>query len=463
MNRPWLKFYDPHVPSTLSYPEISLPQLLAEGARKNPERIAVYFFGGKIRYKTLQNHVDQFAQGLISLGFGKTARLGILLPNMPQSIVSALGAMKARGIAVLLDPLAEAEEIQRQLHEVQIEYLVILDLVWRRLGRILPSTKVRHFIITGVKDYLPFPRNYLFQVAAKGKGIYVQVTPAPQIHLFQDFLNKKEFSAEVNWREEKRDFAEEAVILFTRGITAPPKPVILTHKNLIANICQIGAWIGAAEKKEGESFLSVAPFHRAYGFTLGMILPIYLQATSIQFPHFDLLQVLSLLKKYRPSFFPAQPAMIERFSTYLGLEKFHVQDIKICWSGEDPLPPEERENFEKKVGRKVCETYGLTEASPLTHAQPLRGKRKPGSIGLPLPDTEAKIVDSQEGRRELPMGEVGELIIKGPQVMRGYFGKPEETAQVLRAGWLHTGDLARRDEEGYFYIMGKKNKMKIAS
>lgn len=456
MDKPWLKSYDPHVTSSLSYPEISLSQLLEEAAHSFPEEVALIFFGNKIKYKTLQTHVQQFAQALASLGFSPGERLGIILPNMPHGIVSGLGAIKAGGVGVFFDPLQEAEEIKERINEARVEFLVILDLVWRRIKHIFPETKVRQFIVTGVVEYLSFPKNYFFQLAAKGRGIYVKVLPGPQIFPYADFLKiGQQLSS--SQTEERANSAREAVIFFTKGTSGRAKGVVLTHKNLIANICQIRAWIGGLEKENG-SFLSVAPFHRAYGFTLGMLLPIFLKAPIILFPHFEINQVLPLFKKHRPYFLPAHPTMIERFSTYLGLEKFHVQDIKICWSGEDVLQEEDRENFERKVGRKICETYGLTEAAALTHAQPILGKRKPGSIGLPLPDTEAKIIDPQSGQRELPVGEVGELIIKGPQVMKEYFSRPEITNLVLREGWLYTGDLARMDEEGYFYIVGRKGK-----
>ncbi len=452
--KPWLRSYDAHVPRSLSYPEILVPQLLEEAAHNFPEKRALIFFGSKLKYKTLLDHGQQFAQALISLGFSAGERLGIVMPNMPQTIVGVWGAMQAGGVAVLFDPLADADEIKKKINEAQVEFLLILDLVWRRIQPIFPETNVKHFIIASVKDYLSFPKNYFFQLAAKGKGIYVKVPLAPQIHPYADFLKKgAQWSPSLAARG--RPSGEEAAIFFTRGTTGQAKGVVLTHKNLIANLWQIKAWLGAPEEVGG-AFISVVPFHRVYGFTLGMILPIYLKAPIILFPHFEINQVLPLFKKYRPYFFPAHPGMIERFSTYLGLEKYHVPDIKICWAGEGALAEEDRENFERKVGRKVCETYGLTEASALTHAQPILGKRKPGSIGLPLPDTEAKIIDLQVGEKELPVGEVGELIVKGPQVMKGYWRRPEDTNLALRGEWLYTGDLARIDEEGYFYIVGKK-------
>jgi long-chain acyl-CoA synthetase len=192
--------------------------------------------------------------------------------------------------------------------------------------------------------------------------------------------------------------------------------------------------------------------------TMGMNLPIFSAAMSIHLPQFEIIQVLSTFKKHRPSFFPAQPTMIERLSTNPDIAKHKVSSVKICWSIGEPLPEEVLQTFERKVGRKVNEAYGLTEASPLTHANPILGRRKIGSIGIPLPDTDAKIVDVANGAREMPVGEAGELIVKGPQVMKGYWNRPEESSRALRQGWLHTGDMARMDEDGYFYITGKITK-----
>jgi long-chain acyl-CoA synthetase len=250
---------------------------------------------------------------------------------------------------------------------------------------------------------------------------------------------------------------EEAVILYTRGTSGPAKGVRLSHKNLVAALLQAAAWIGEAEKGK-EAFLSILPSHQAFGMTLAMTLPIYLAGMSIHLPQFQMGQVLSAVRKHRPTFFPASPSMIESLSTYPEIMKYKISSIKTCWSVGKALGEDDLQNFERKVGRKVSEAYGLTEASGLTHTNPLYGKRKAGSVGLPLPDTEAKIVDLESGEKEMPPGETGELIVKGPQVMKGYWNKPEETQRTLRGGWLHTGDLARMDEEGFFYITGRLGK-----
>jgi len=456
MEKPWLKFYDPHVPRNLKYPDILLQQILDDAADHFPEKTAAFFFGGKVKYRELRAHANQFANALRGIGFRKGDRLGILLANMPQTIVSTFGALKAGGVPVFFDPLAQEEELQRQLNDAAVETLVALDLVLRRVDPIFTKTKLKQFIITGVKDYLPFPRDFLFNLAAKGRGIQVKLARKPNIHLFKEFLLRGQSDSSTADKA-PGSLEEVAFILYTSGTSGLPKGVLLTHKNLVANIMQASAWIGELEKGK-EIFLSIPPFHQAYGMTMGMNLPIFSAAMSIHLPQFEIIQVLSTFKKHRPSFFPAQPTMIERLSTNPDIAKHKVSSVKICWSIGEPLPEEVLQTFERKVGRKVNEAYGLTEASPLTHANPILGKRKIGSIGIPLPDTDAKIVDVANGEREMPVGEAGELIVKGPQVMKGYWNRPEESSRALRQGWLHTGDMARMDEDGYFYITGKITK-----
>ena len=454
MEKPWLKFYDAHVPRNLEYPSILLQQILDDTADQFPEKKAVFFFGGKVTYGQLRAHVNQFANALRGIGFRQGDRLGILLANMPQTIVCTFGALKAGGVPVFFDPLAEEDELQRQLNDAEVEILVALDLVLRRVDPIFPKTKLKQFIITGVKDYLPFPRGFLFDLAAKGRGIQIRLARKPNIHPFKEFLlrSRSDSSAIPPGNPE-----EVACIQYTSGTSGPPKGVLLTHKNLVANIMQAAAWMGKLEKGK-EIFLAIPPFHQAYGMTMGMNLPIFSAAMSIHLPQFEIIQVLATFKKHRPSFFLAQPNMIERLSTIPEIAKYKVSSAKAFWSMGGPLPEEVLQALERKVGRKVSEAYGLTEASPLTHANPILGRRKVGSIGIPLPDTEAKIVDVADDEREMPVGEVGELIIQGPQVMKGYWNKPEESSRALRRGWLHTGDMARVDEDGYFYIVDKIGK-----
>ena len=457
MEKPWLKFYDPSVPANLQYPDLLLQQILDDAADRFPEKVGVFFFGGKIRYAELRAQADQFAIALRSIGFRKGDRVGIILPDMPQAIISAFGVFKAGGTAVFFDPREEEEKLERQINDSGIETVVVFGLVLPRIDPIFSRTKLKQFIIAKVRDYLPFPRNFFFDLAAKGHGIHVKIAKKPNIHLFREFLLQGQGGPSKEEAYTSRP-DEEAVILYTSGTSDSPKGVLLTHRNLIANLLQTSAWMGNAEKGK-ETFLSILPFHQAFGMAMAMNLPIYLAGTAIHQPQFEVTQVLSLIKENRPTFFPVSPSMIESLSNYpFDLNKFKTSGVKIFWSTGGPLEGEVMQNLERRIGRKVYETYGLTEASPFTHANPIQGTRKVGSIGIPLPDTEAKIVDTERGEKEMPAGGPGELVVKGPQVMKGYWNKPEETARTLRRGWLHTGDLARMDEDGFFYITGKLTK-----
>ncbi len=455
MEKPWLKFYDPAVPANLQYPDMLLPQVLNDAADQFPEKVGLFFFGGKLKYGELRSHADQFANALRSIGFRKGDRVGIILPNMPQAIISAFGVLKAGGVAVFFDPRGEEEELQRQINDSGVEIAVVFGLILPRIDPIFSRTKLKQFIIAEVRDYLPFPRNFFFDLAAKGHGLHVRIAKKPNIHLFREFLLKGQGGS---LEQDGSSPDEAAVILYTSGTSGSPHGVLLTHRNLVANLLQTSAWVGNLEKGK-EIFLSILPFHQTFGMTLAMNLPIYLAATAVHQPQFEINQVLSLIKKSRPTLFPASPAMIESLSNYpFDLNKFKISGMKIFWSTGGPLEGEIMQNLERRVGRKVCEAYGLTEASPFTHANPIQGTRKAGSIGIPLPDTEAKIVDIESGEKEMPAGEPGELVVKGPQVMKGYWNQPEETARALRQGWLHTGDLARMDEDGFFYTTGKLKK-----
>jgi long-chain acyl-CoA synthetase len=456
MDRPWLRFYDPHVPRKLEYPDILLPQILEGAAEDFPDRVAVFFFGGKVRYRELRALADQFAHALLGTGLKRGDSLGLLLPNMPQAIVSAFGAWKAGLVVFFFDPLVEEKELERQFHDAGVETLVALDLLLPRVDPIFSKTRLKNFIITGVKDFLPFPRDFLFSLAARGRGLHVKLARKPNVSQFKEFLQRGR-PEPLPPGETAADPEEVAVVQYTSGTCGTPKGVMLTHRNLTANFRQVSAWMGNFQRGK-EIFSSILPFHQAFGLTLAMNLPISLAAGAIHLPKFENLQFLRAVKSSRPTFFPAWHSMLESLAWNPNLAGYKISSIQSYLSLGQPLPEDALQNFERKAGGKVIEGYGLTEASPLSHANPFSGRRKGGSVGIPLPDTEAKIVDPQDGEVELPAGEAGELLIRGPQVMKGYWNLPEETARTLRQGWLHTGDLARMDEDGFFYILGRLGK-----
>ncbi len=456
MEKPWLKFYDGHVSQILKYPDLLLPQILDDAAEQFPDGVGAFFFGGKVRYRDLRACANQFAHALGELGLKRGGRLGLLMPNRPQTIISAYGAMKAGVLVFCLDPLLEEEELKRQINESGVETVVVLDLLLRRIDPLFAQTRLKNFIIAGVKDFLPFPRNLLFGLAARGRGIHVKLAQKPNIFPFPEFLQKGRPDQPILEGDSLKP-DDAAVVEYTGGKTSPAKGVVLTHRNLVANVLQAHSWFDHWQKGK-ELFFSILPCHQGLGMTLAVNLPIYLAGGAIHQPRFDPIQFLNTVKAQEPSAFPAIPSMIEAVAWNPTLAKYKVSGIKSYWSIGPSLPPEVLENFEKKAGRRINEGYGLTEATGLTHLNPFLGERKPRSMGIPLPDTDAKIVDAQDGKTELEPGKTGELLIRGPQVMKEYWNRPEDTAQALREGWLHTGDLAWMDEDGFFYYVDKVKK-----
>jgi long-chain acyl-CoA synthetase len=456
MEKPWLKFYDPGVPPEIEIPEAPLAKILDDAADEFPGHSAFFFFGGKITYAALRSYADQFARALAGIGFQSGQRVGIILPNMPQAVITFHGTLKAGGTVVYFDPLSEEEELERRVKDSGVEILVVLDLILPRVDPVFARTKVKQFIIATVKEFLPFPRNVLFSLGAKARGMDVKIAKKENVHPFQPFLvgagpsgSGQAGNGEISNRPE-----ELAVIQYAGENAQETRGVLLTHQNLLANLKQISSWMGASERGK-EIVLSIAPFHEAYGMNLGMNLPLYLGAMSIQQPKFEEAQVLTALKKIRPTIFPALSFMIQP----LTVADFRGRPggLKVSWSMGGPIPVEVAERYEHQAGGRICECYG-PEGSALTHANPLRGTRKAGSVGLPLPGTDARIVDAATGENEMPVGQSGELIVKGPQVTKGYWNRPAETGKAIRRGWLHTGDQARMDEDGFFFILGKIKK-----
>jgi long-chain acyl-CoA synthetase len=453
MEKPWLNFYDPRVPRTLEIPDIPLFRILEDTADRFPNRPAIYFFGGKMNYGELRNQMNLFTQALVNFGFQKGERLGMILANMPQSVIGALGAMKAGVTPVFFDPLIENEEIHRQLNDARVETVVVLDIILPRVAKVFPQTRVKKFIIASVKEYLPFPRNFFFSLAAKGRGLNVNIPRQANFFFFKGMIQNTLLDPS-SQAGTSIDGSAEAAIQYTSGAEGSPKGVVLTHRNLVANVLQANSWMGDGEGRK-EAFLSILPIHQTYGMTLGMNLPILRGAASVHLPRFEAAQALSNIHNHKITFFPVSPAMVEALAVYPLVSRNRISSLKTCWAVGGSLSEETIKGFERVMGVRLTPFYGLTEASPLALGAPLSGQRKEGSAGIPLPNTDARIVDPEDPGRERPAGEAGELVVRGPQVMRGYWKNPEGTAKTLRDGWLHTGDLARMDGEGYFYILGR--------
>lgn len=459
-NKPWLKHYPPQIPHTLTYEETSLQQLLKNTAEKYPNKIAIHFNGKELSYQELYDSALKFAGYLQKIGIQKGDRVAIMLPNTPQSVISFYGVMMAGGIVVQTNPMYTERELAFQMKDSGAKAIVALDILFPRIKKIQGETELEHIIITAIKDYLPFPKNLVYPfIQKKQYGYSVKVEHKGNDHLFTEIIKHPTLQVPIM----NINFEEDLAILqYTGGTTGFPKGVMLTHKNLIANTKMCQAWL--YKYREGEEIvLGALPFFHVYGMTTVMILSILQASKMVLIPKPDPEVLLKTIQSQRPTMFPGAPTMYIGILNHPDLSKYDLSSIDSCISGSAPLPVEVQEQFEKLTGGKLVEGYGLTESSPVTHANLLwDGERVKGSIGLPWPDTLAEIRSVETGE-PLPVGEIGELVVKGPQVMKGYWNRPEETQEVLKDGWLHTGDMGYMDEEGYFYIVDRKKDMIIAS
>ncbi len=450
-DRPWLKFYEAGVSPSLTYPESTLGNVLAETAAKYSEHSALLFYGRKITYAELDALVNKFARALIGLGVKKGDRVALMLPNIPQMVIAYYGTLRTGAVAVPTNPLYHEHELEVQLRDSGAETLVAVDMFHPVISHILPKTNVRNLILCGIKDFLPFPLNVLYPIKARIDKQWVSVKRVPPIHDFLALIKKNESSVAVDVPLSPDDVA---LFQYTGGTTGISKGAILTHRNLVVNAVQSRAWLNL--HKKGETIiLAVIPFFHVYGMTTAMNLGILIGAEQILLPKFHTEEVLRYIAKYRPRIFPGIQAMYLAIAHYPKIHRYDLSSLTVALSGAGPLMREVQVQFESLTKARIVEGYGLSEASPVTHANPIFGNRKVGSIGLPWPDTDARIVDIETGMNALPTGEAGELAVRGPQVMKGYWNKPGETAEALRGGWLHTGDIAKMDKDGYFYIVGR--------
>ncbi|MCX7838840.1 MAG: alpha/beta fold hydrolase [Anaerolineae bacterium] len=455
--RPWLRHYEADVPYTLAYPSQPLFRFLDSAARRHPNTRALVFYDGVLTYRELNAAVNRLANALMQLGVKKGDRVALLLPNSPQMVIAYYAALKIGAVVVSLNPLFTADELGHQLNDSGAETIIALSVFYPLVRMVRAGTPLKRVIVTNIKEYFSPLRRLLFTIVREAReGHRIDVRGERDTYVWQDLLTRA--SADTPNVEVTPD--DLAVIQYSTGTTDIPKGVMLTHANLVANTTQVRHWLTDIEEGN-ERIVAVLPFSHSYGMTAAMNVGIAIAATLILLPSFSTREVLNVIKKYRPTMFPGVPTMYVAINQYPGVRRFGLQSIRACVSGAAPLPIEVQEAFEKITRGKLVEGYGLTEASPVTHVNPIYGQRKIGSIGIPLPDTDAKIVDIHTGQ-DVPVGNIGELVVRGPQVMRGYWNRPDETAQVLRDGWLFTGDLARMDEDGYFQIIDRKKDMILA-
>jgi long-chain acyl-CoA synthetase len=454
--RPWLSHYDEGVPYTIPIPSIPMHHLLRSAVRRFPLRTAILYEGRRLTYRRLNREANRFANALRSLGLDNGDRVMLLLPNTPQLVIGFFGTLKSGGVAVFTLPTTDKDELIRQIRESGARVLVTLNQFGDLAQQAQAETDLEHVIFTSVTSYmLLFKRIGAWLTPSVRKSYQLSIPLRKGMHRFQRLIYRYPTRAP----QIVVSPHDLAVIIFTGGTTATPKGVMLTHRNLVANALQTRHWIPDA--KEGkEVFVCVLPFTHSYGLTTALNVPIALAATLIVKPKFDVHETLQAIKKYRPTIFPGVPNMYLAIKDYPGVRKYKISSIRACISGAAPLPVEVQESFEKLTRGRLVEGYGLTETSPVTHANPLSGLRKIGSIGIPLPSTEARVVDLVKGQRVKKTGQIGELAIRGPQVMAGYYGDPEGTHAVLsKDGWLLTGDVVQEDAQGYFRLIARKADM----
>ncbi len=458
VEKPWLKNYPEEIPSTISYDIQPLHGYVEQMASRYPEKKALHFLGKDITFSDFHDKVKRFANYLQTLGVEKGDRVAIMLPNCPQSVIGYYGTLLAGGIVVQTNPLYTERELEYQLRDSGAKVILCLDLVFPKVTNVQNTTKLEHIIVTRIADFLPFPKNLLYPfVQKKQSNLVVKVSESETIHLWDSV--EREVNTDV---EVPCDPANDLALLqYTGGTTGFPKGVMLTHKNLVSNTLMGAHWLYNC--KEGEEvILGVLPFFHVYGMTAVMNLSIMQGYKMVLIPKFDMKMVFEAIKKHKVTLFPGAPTIYIALLNSPLLKEYDISSIQACISGSAPLPVEVQEEFERVTGGKLVEGYGLTESSPVTHGNFLWEKRVPGSIGVPWPDTEAIIMSLETGEA-LPPGEIGEIVVKGPQIMKGYWNKPEETAAVLQDGWLHTGDVGYMDENGFFYVKDRKKDMIVAS
>ncbi len=452
----WTGQYEAAVSPTLTYPDLTLANFLTNSATRYPDRPALRFYGRTIRYRELDQLATQFAQGLIASGVRQGGVVGLMLPNLPQAVVGYFGSLRAGAIVTPINPLYVESEIERQIVDSGCETLLALDQFYPRIQPLLGRTCLKHLILTGVSDFLPFLKRLLYPLKAGTRQQQPAIQYGPRVHRFSQFLRGPGEPPAVSVSQD-----DLALLQYTGGTTGIPKGVELTHRNLVCNTWQCRHWMPSL-REGAEVFLAVLPFFHVYGLSACQNLAVCVAGTLVLLPRFQVSEVLGAITRERVTVFPGIPAMYSAINNNQDLKRHDLRCIRLCISGAGPLHPSIQSQFESLTGARLVEGYGLTEAGPVTHLNPLGAGpegRPQRSIGVPLPDTEAKIVDMETGDRELPMGEIGELVVRGPQVMRGYWKREKESRAVLRDRWLFTGDLAYMDPSGFFYISGRKKEM----
>jgi long-chain acyl-CoA synthetase len=467
-DKPWVKHYDPGVPASLApYPDVPVFQLLDETAKKHPDSIAVItplklpigIRHHQMSYAELAEASDRLAGALAAMGVKKGDRVAMIMPNCTQFVVAFFGILKAGGTVVALDPRFPPAKWSGQFQDSEAEIAIVLSRFYEPLNTIRDQTKLRHVIVTNIKEYFPPLGKLLFTLAREKKeGDRVASLHSGDVWL-QETLAKHSPSQRPKVQISSKE--DTAIFQYTGGTTGFPKAARGPHSALVANTLQMRAWLaGDVTDPAKERMLAAIPLFHVYGMVAVMNFAVSMGSTMIMIPNArDVPHMLEMIQTYKPTMFHAVPALYNLINYHPDViaGKFDLSSIRACVSGSAPLAPETKRRFEELTGGIVMEGFGMSEAPTATHCNPLKGTNR--GVGLPMPDVECRIVSLDDGVTDMPVGEIGELIIRGPVMMSGYHKQPTETANTLRDGWLYTGDIARMDEDGYFSIVDRKKDM----
>ena len=451
---PWLSSYDPGVPASLPAELAPVPELFAASAARFPERPALTFFNRTLAYRELEAEVRRAAAGLLALGVRPGDRVAIQLPNLPQAVIAFQAVLWVGAVAVMTNPLYTLREVEHQWRDAGVVVAIVADFLWvKTLRPARASLPARHYVVATIPEYLRFPLNLLAPLKLRRE-------PEPKFAAFPDEPGVSRWKA---WLAAQQPVPGQgaargealAVLQYTGGTTGVSKAAMLSHRNLGANVAQVTAWFASAEPGR-EVMLTALPLFHVFGLTVCMNYGLAIGAHLVLLPNpRDTKALVRAIAKHRVTLFPGVPTLFNSLNNFPGIEKVDVRSVKSCFSGSAPIAKDVLERFEILTGARIIEGFGMSETSPVTHVNPLGGLRKIGSVGIPVSDTEARVVSVEDGHTELAPGAEGELVIRGPQVMVGYWQRPDETQKTLIDGWMHTGDLAAMDEQGYFRIVGR--------
>jgi long-chain acyl-CoA synthetase len=455
ISRPWLTSYDRGVSGELDYEKPFLFEYLKRAAAERPDRAAIRFQGRGTSYASLARDSRRIAAALRKYGVKPGDRVAVMLPNMPQTVASYFGVLAAGAVCVMINPLYMETEITHQVGDAECRAMIVLDHLWPRIEKLTDRLPVEKYFTASIADALRFPLGLLYNFKAKREGKNLGAKYDGETVFPWKELTRRREPVEHGLTDPEKDLA---LIQYTGGTTGTPKGVMITHFNLAANLQQCHAILYALGKGH-EKFLTVMPFFHVYGLTTCLNLAVSVQGTIIAVPRYDPAGLVDIIEKEKPTIFPGAPAIYNGLLHVPDIGERNLSSLRFLVSGSAPLSLETMRRFKKMTDAAIIEGYGLTETSPVTHLNPLKGISKLGSIGLPFPDTDAMVVDMETGRGPLAPGEEGELVIRGPQVASGYWNRPDETARAFENGWLYTGDIGYMDDEGYFFITDRKKDM----